>query len=66
MDLAQKHWMIAARSGYELSLQKVGEGYKDGFVTKEEYASTLRAYRTSQDEMKSEQREIAAAMRGQV
>jgi hypothetical protein len=59
MDLAQKHWMIAARSGYELSLQKVGEGYKDGFVTKEEYATTLRAYQVSVDDMKSEQRERA-------
>jgi len=59
MDLAQKHWMIAARSGYELSLQKVGEGYKDGFVTKEEYATTLRAYQVSVVEMRSVQRERA-------
>ena len=59
MDRATKHWMIAARAGFELSLQKVGEGYKDGFVTKDEYASTLRAYQVSVDEMKSVQRERA-------
>ena len=56
---AMKHYMIAARCGYDDSLEQVGEGYKLGFVTKEEYASTLRAHRASQDEMKSDQRDIA-------
>lgn len=61
MDLAMKHYMIAAKSGYEDSLKIVGQGYKAGFVTKEDYASTLRAYQCSLDAMKSEQREFAAA-----
>ena len=56
-----KHWMIAARAGYEKALKKVGEGYKAGHVTKDEYATTLRAYQCSVDEMKSKQRDIAAA-----
>ena len=59
MNRATKHWMIAARAGYELSLQKVGHGYRDGHVTKDEYASTLRSYQVSVDEMKSVQRERA-------
>jgi len=56
LDRAMKHFVIAAKSGEERSLKKVGEGYKDGHVTKDEYASTLRAYQHSCDEMKSEDR----------
>ena len=40
---AMKHFMIAARAGFEESLKVVGQGYKAGLVTKEDYASTLRA-----------------------
>ena len=56
MDLAMKHFMIAARCGYEDSLKEVGEGYKAGHVTKDEYASTLRTYQNTLHGMKSEQR----------
>jgi len=56
MDRAMKHLMIAARCGYEDSLKEVGEGYKAGHVTKDEYASTLRAYQSTLHGMKSEQR----------
>jgi len=52
MDRAMKHYVISARSGFSLALEKVGEGYKAGHVTKDEYASTLRAYKDSCDEMK--------------
>ena len=60
MNRAMKHYVIAARCGVDKSLKLVGEGYKAGYVTKDEYASTLRAYQHSCDEMKSEQREEAA------
>lgn len=53
---SMKHFMIAAKSGYVESLKKVGEGYKGGHVTKDEYASTLRAYQVSVNEMESVQR----------
>jgi len=56
MNRAMKHWMIAARAGFDVSLKQVGKGYKAGLITKEEYASILRAYQYSIDEMKSEQR----------
>ena len=56
---AMKHYIIAARCGYDDSLKQVGEGYKAGLVTKEEYANTLRAYQASLDEMKSEQRSVS-------
>ena len=52
MCRAMKHYMIAAGSGFDESLKAVGEGYKTGWVTKGEYAST----QVSIDEMKSEQR----------
>jgi len=58
---AMKHYMIVARAGYDESLKKVGKGYKEGHVTKDDYAKTLR-YQASVDEMKSEQRTKAAAM----
>jgi len=56
-----KHFIIAARSGLDESLKKVGEGYKAEHVTKEDYASTLR-YQVSANEMKSEQRKIVATL----
>lgn len=43
MDTSMKHFIIAAKSGHDKSLKKVGEGYKDGHVTKDDYTKTLRA-----------------------
>ena len=60
MNRAMKHHMIAAKAGVDLSLKKVGEGFKAGHVTKDEYASTLRAHQASIAAMKSEQRTKAA------
>ena len=51
---AMKHFLIAARAGSKLSLDNVKKVYTEGFVTKDEYANTLRAYQKSQDEMKSD------------
>ena len=62
-DEAMKHFIIAARSGFDESLMEVGKGCKAGYVTKDEYAKTLREYQMSLDEMKSEQRTIAARTR---
>ena len=62
INRATKHCIISARDGYDESLKKVGKGYKEGHVTKDNYASTLRAYQVSVDEMKSEQRTMAAAV----
>ena len=62
-DRAMKHFMIAASCGYDVALKEVGNRYRDGYITKDEYASTLRAYQNSIDEMKSEQREAAKLQR---
>ena len=58
---ACKHFILAAKVGHEGSLERVKAGFMDGFVTKDEYESTLRAYYERQTEMKSEERDKAAA-----
>ena len=50
---AMKHFILAARAGDKLSSDMVKEGYMAGYVTKGQYANTLREYQKSQDEMKS-------------
>lgn len=59
-DRAFRHYTIAAKAGNHLSLDSIELGFANGFVTKDEYESVLRAYQKSQDEMKSEMRERAA------
>ena len=59
---ACEHFILAARAGYKQSLDAVKDGYKHGFVTKDEYAQALRAYQKSVDEMKSEARDEAEAI----
>jgi len=56
-----KHYFIGARAGNEYSLIKVHTGFMRGFVTKDEYANTLRTYQKRKDEMKSDDRDKAAA-----
>ena len=56
---AYKHYMIAARAGDDDSLDMVKEGYMAGFVTKDDYANTLRQYQKSHDEVKSDMRDKA-------
>ena len=57
---AMKHFILAAKAGHDKALEYVKKGYMGGFVTKDEYESTLRAYQKSIDEMKSEARDKAA------
>ena len=57
---AKKHYILAARAGEKDSLDKVKDGFIEGYVTKEEYAGTLRVYQKQVDEMKSDTRDIAA------
>ena len=58
---AMKHFILGARAGHENSLVAVKQGFRNGQVTKDEYASTLRAYHERQKETKSEARDKAAA-----
>ena len=57
---ACKHFILAAKAGHEGSLEMVTKGFRSGYITKDEYESTLRAYHESQTEMKSEDRDKAS------
>ena len=63
VNRADKHFMIAARAGSKAALDQVKVSYQMGFVTKDEYASTLRAFHERQKEMKSDERDKVAASR---
>ena len=61
MDRAVKHWIIAANLGNDDSLTNVKNLYEAGYVSKEDFAAALRGYQAAIAEMKSPQREEAAA-----
>ena len=61
MERAVKHWMISAGSGDDKSLEAIRQCFMNGHATKDEFEKALRAHKESKDEMKSEQREAAAA-----
>jgi len=58
---SMKHFMIAAKSGHDDALKKIGDGYKAGLVPKDDYASALRSHQKVQNEMKSVDREAMVA-----
>jgi len=53
--------MIAVRSGEAESLKVIQLIYKDGHATKEDYMKALQSYQTYLGEIKSKQRDEAAA-----
>ena len=63
MDRAMKHWMISAGAGHDDSLKKIRECFLNGDATKNDFEKALRTHKEAADEMKSEQREAAAAAR---
>ena len=60
-ERAVKHFIIAANLGDVDSMQRVKKLYRAGYVSKEDFASTLRAHHAAVDAMKSPHRELAAA-----
>ena len=63
MDRALKHHMIAVADGYSKSLKDIHELYSDGHATKEDYTKALQSYQAYLGEIKSKQRDEAAAAR---
>ena len=61
MNRALKHHLIAARGGDIDSLDEIKELYSNGHVTKEDYTKALQAYQEYLSEVKSVQRDKAAA-----
>jgi len=62
-DRALKHFMIAARDGHADSLKVIKITYSNGHATKEDYTKALQLYQTYLGEIKSVQRDKAAAER---
>ena len=58
---ALKHFMLAAGCGSKESLSAIQEMLKKGVATKEDYTQALRAYQAYLGEIKSVQRNEAAA-----
>ncbi len=58
-ERAVKHWIIAAKQGDDDSTKRLMVAFKEGLVSKEALASTLRAHHAAIDAMKSPQREAA-------
>ena len=64
MNRALKHYMIATGCGYNNSLKQIQKLYTNGHATKDDYTKALRAYQAYLVEIKSTQRDAAAAARG--
>ena len=61
MERALKHFMIAAGVGYTESLEKIKQMFLNGHATKDDYAKALLSYQANLVEIKSAQRDEAAA-----
>ena len=62
-DRAMKHHMIAVRGGDTDSVKAIQQMYMDRHVTKDHYANALRSHQAYVNEIKSDQRDKAAAFR---
>ena len=60
-DRALKHYMVAARCGTSNSLEVIKEMYSKGYATKDDYMKALQLYQEYLSEIKSIQRDKAAA-----
>ena len=60
-DRALKHFLIAVKDGHEISLKTIKGMYMHGDATKDDYIKALQARRAYLDEIKSDQRDEAAA-----
>ncbi len=60
-DRAMKHFIIAAKLGYDKALEAVKKGFAGGLVSKEDFEAALRGHQAAVDATKSEQRDAAYA-----
>ena len=59
VDRAVKHFIIAAKLGYDESLESVKNRYSVGDVSKDDYTAALRGHKAAIEAIKSPQREAA-------
>ena len=53
LDRAVKHWIIAANMGHVRSLEALKKLYRDGQISKDDFAAALRAHQAAIEAMKS-------------
>ena len=61
MDRALRHWIIAVKGGKKKSLDSIKRLYSNGHATKDDYGQALRAHQAYIEEVKSVERDEAAA-----
>eukprot|EP00986_Skeletonema_menzelii_P016105 scaffold13729_cov126-Skeletonema_menzelii.AAC.4 len=66
IERAAKHWIIAANLGYDLSIESLKDCYSRGVISKEVFATALRAHQAAVEAMKSSQRDAAEAARKKI
>ena len=60
-ERAIRHYVIAAKLGDDDSMKRLKDGLQHGFISKDDFASTLRAHHAAVRSTKSPQREAAEA-----
>jgi len=60
-DRALRHFMIAVRGGNPKSLESIKRMYSNGLATKDDYSKALQSYQSYLEEIRSDQRDKAAA-----
>jgi tetratricopeptide (TPR) repeat protein len=58
-DRAMRHFIIAAKLGYDEALERVKQGFAAGLMSKENYEAALHGHQATVDATKSEQRDTA-------
>ena len=58
LERAVKHCIIAATQGYDASMKTLMDRFREGNVSKEDLAATLRAHKAAVDATKSPEREL--------
>ena len=61
LDKALRHYLISLRGGYASALKDIKNLFTDGYATKDDYTKALRAYQEYLEEIKSDERDRAAA-----
>ena len=61
-DRALRHFMIAVKDGGNESLETIRQGASIGHVTKDDYKKALESYQEYLNEIRSDQRDKAAAL----
>ena len=62
-DRAVKHFIIAAKLGYDPSLKSAKRLYRSELMSKDDFTTALRGYQAAIEAAKSPQREAAAGFR---